>query len=110
MRASEPLALSDRQDPREVLNQTAPLPALIAKWRDFSARSLANAENEKIQPLDRRQCFGVSQAFNQCADELSALLMVLERQEEHDEKDSATRIGQLAVRPAPQHASTDVKG
>lgn len=43
---------------------------LIAEWRENSTRSRANADNARIPELDRRQCFGVSQAYEQCADEL----------------------------------------
>lgn len=50
------------------------LEALIASWREQCSRSYANAFNAGIPALDRRQCLGVSQAYDQCADELAALL------------------------------------
>ncbi len=46
----------------------------IAAWRESSTLARANADNPHIATLDRRQCFGVSQAYEQCADELAALL------------------------------------
>lgn len=66
----------------------ARLRALIDDWRDNSTMARANADNRHIATLDRRQCEGVSQAYEQCANELEeiALLLVSEshQQEEID--------------------------
>jgi hypothetical protein len=45
---------------------------LIESWLESASRANANAENECIPPLDRRQCHGVAQAYAQCARDLES--------------------------------------
>lgn len=62
-----------RRKLRELLEgREAALLALVDDWHENARRALANAENDRIPALDRRQCFGVSQAYGQCADELAS--------------------------------------
>ncbi len=50
----------------------------IAEWREQAFAARRNAENARIETLDRRQCFGVSQALEGCADELETMLEAAE--------------------------------
>lgn len=50
----------------------AALLSRIEVWRKQADQARTNANNRGIPLLDRRQCFGVAQAFEQCADELEA--------------------------------------
>lgn len=53
---------------------TAALRQLVEEWRENHHRAMANAENLRVMPEDRRQCYGVAQAYDQCAVELEAAL------------------------------------
>lgn len=53
------------------------LSALVTQWRQQAGIAKMNSETPTIPPLDRRQCFGVSQAKAECADQLATVIASL---------------------------------